>query len=150
MLCEHETDNYFLCPPSCSESIWHDRVTHLPVIFPYAYIWKMKPCDTLWLEPCNLASIYTNRHRKRTSALLESCCFKSQLRQTLLPLKDLLPWEDTLERKRGERKEWWHVWIFSYNILHLFPFFLPETTLASFDKSLKQWGCVKLYNVCLQ
>lgn len=121
ILREHETDNYSPCPTELQwiNMTWRSdsSACHFPVCV------HLKN-ETLRHNP---TPIYANWHRKRSRLLLESCSFKNQLRHSRLLLKDLLPWDDTLERKkRGERKERWHVWIFSYNILHLFPFFLSR------------------------
>ncbi len=62
-------------PQSCSESIWLDVVTHLPVIFPYAFveIWnRVTHCGFSPATPPLHAQIDT---KKRAMALLESCSF---------------------------------------------------------------------------
>lgn len=111
-------------PRSCSESIWLDGVTHLPVSFPYVFseIWNRVTHCGLSLATTPL---YTQMDSKR-----ELCCFLNPA-----PFKDSLDrlgcsWKTLFDQSRGQTH--WrgkggggqkHVWVLAYNILHLFPFF---------------------------
>lgn len=127
-------------PESCSESIRLDRVTHLPVTFQYV-------CSEIWnhLTRCvfsNSASACTHRHQKRT--ILSPAAFKASLDRPGCSWKALFQpsrGQTHLRGKRGLKKVQGHVWRLAYNILHLFPFFLPMTALASFERLWRQWSC---------
>lgn len=150
LFCEmRETDNYSLCPPVLQWINMTWQSDSFACHFPICLFWNMKPCDTLWLQSCNPTS--TNGHQRKKNqqqpwCFLTPAAFKASLDRLGCPLKTFFQrsgGQTHLRGKSGEKKEQQHVWMLAYNILHLFPFFLPQTTLASFDKFQKTMGlCV--------
>lgn len=104
--------------------------------------------ETVWHCSFSLATppLYTQMDTKREPwCFLSPAAFKASLDKLGCFWKTFFHQsrgQTHLSGKRGEKKERWHVWILAYNILHLFPFFLPQTALASFDQLQQQWGCV--------
>lgn len=150
LFCEmRETDNYSLCPPVLQwiNMTWQSDsfACHFPIclFLKYETVWHTV---TSVLQP-HLHKWTPKKKKKQQQpwCFLTPAAFKASLDRLGCPLKTFFQrsgGQTHLRGKSGEKKEQQHVWMLAYNILHLFPFFLPQTTLASFDKFQKQWGCV--------
>ena len=83
-----------------------------------------------WAPPASLPPHrqMDTKERELRCVLSPGSFLKASLDRLGCSWKTFFHWsrgQTQLRGKRGEKKERWHVWILAFNILHLFPSFLP-------------------------